>query len=91
MIKSPLAPKKLILPKVISGIKLGCSFSGIKYKKRDDLLIISLPEDAVVCGVFTKSSMASPAVNWSKRKISSNNKLRAIIVNAGNANVFNGF
>ena len=90
MIKSPLAPKKLILPKVISGIKLGCSFSGIKYKKRDDLLIISLPEDAVVCGVFTKSSMASPAVNWSKRKISSNNKLRAIIVNAGNANVFNG-
>lgn len=87
---SPLAPKNFIIPNIISGIKLGCSYSGLKYINRDDLLIISLPKNSIVCGVFTKSSVASPAVDLCKKNLYSNNRLRAIVVNAGNANVFNG-
>ena len=86
---SPLKPKKLIKPKNVSGIKLSSVATSIKYRNRDDLMLMSMSPKTKVFGFLTKSSTASPAVLWC-RKVLKNKKARALIVNAGIANVFTG-
>ena len=79
---SPLKPKKLIKPKNVSGIKLSSVATSIKYRNRDDLMLMSMSPKTKVFGFLTKSSTASPAVLWCK-KVLKNKKARALIVNAG--------
>lgn len=73
----------------ISGIKLATINCGIKYKNRDDLLLVTFDENTAVAGVFTKSSASAAPVNWCK-KVIEKGLARALIVNAGNANAFTG-
>jgi len=75
--------------KPIENIKLATINCGLKYKNRDDLLLVELPENTAIAGVFTKSSMASAPVNLCKQNLG-HKKARALIVNAGNANAFTG-
>ncbi len=75
--------------KPIKNIKLATINCGIKYKNRDDLLLIEFPEDTAVAGVFTKSSMAAAPVKLCQENLSAK-RARALIVNAGNANAFTG-
>ena len=86
---SPLKPKQVERIYDIDGVYLSSINSGIKYKGRDDLLLITFSKNTNVAGIFTKSSTASAAVKWCKKNIKKNNA-RAIIINAGNANVFTG-
>jgi len=74
---------------MIKGIKIATINCGIKYKNRDDLLLIAFESDANVAGVFTKSSMPAAPVSWCKTNIK-NGTAKALIVNAGNANAFTG-
>lgn len=76
-----------ILP--IKGVKLATINCGIKYKNRDDLLLVSFEDGANVAGVFTQSSMPAAPVTWCKKNIKSGNA-QALVVNAGNANAFTG-
>jgi glutamate N-acetyltransferase/amino-acid N-acetyltransferase len=62
---------------------------GIKYKNRDDLLLIKFDEPVVVAGAFTKTSMPASPVLWCKKNLP-DNLAKALIVNAGNANAFTG-
>ena len=87
--ESPIKPKQVDKVFNIDGVNLSTIGSGVKYKNRDDLLLITFDKGSVVAGVFTNSTTASEAVNWSKKNLK-NNDLRAVIINAGNANVFNG-
>ena len=90
MTPSPLAPSSFPnLPK-IAGIDLATAASGTRYQGRDDLLLITLPRDSSVAGLFTKSDTAAAPVCWS-RTIAKTGKARAIITNAGNANAFTGW
>ena len=73
----------------IKNIKLATINCGLKYKNRDDLLLIELPENTAVAGVFTKSSMAAAPVLLCQENLA-HKKARALIVNAGNANAFTG-
>jgi glutamate N-acetyltransferase/amino-acid N-acetyltransferase len=81
----------------IKGVKIATTNSGIKYKNRDDLLLVVFDAPVNVAGVFTSSSMPAAPVTWC-RKIIENSKLKshpqtvakALIVNAGNANAFTG-
>lgn len=73
----------------ISGIHIAAANCGLKYKNRDDLLLIKFDEGTAVAGVFTKSSTSAAPVNWC-RDIVKNGVARALIVNAGNANAFTG-
>lgn len=75
--------------KTIKGIKLATINCGLKYKNRDDLLLVELPQDTAVAGVFTKSSMAAAPVKLCQEHLIER-KARALIVNAGNANAFTG-
>jgi len=74
---------------MINGLKIATGNTGIKYKGRDDLLLISFDEKANVAGVFTQSSMAAAPVKWCKKNIESFHA-KALVVNAGNANAFTG-
>jgi glutamate N-acetyltransferase / amino-acid N-acetyltransferase len=74
---------------MIKGIKIATTNCGIKYKNRDDLLLVTFDEPANVAGVFTQSSMPASSVVWCKKNIK-NGKAKALVVNAGNANAFTG-
>ncbi|MCE3254526.1 MAG: bifunctional ornithine acetyltransferase/N-acetylglutamate synthase [Rickettsiaceae bacterium] len=77
----------------IKNIKLATINCGLKYKNRDDLLLVQLPEQSAVAGVFTKSSTAAAPVRIGQQnlqKTAPNTTARALIVNAGNANAFTG-
>jgi len=87
--KSPLAPKAFpSLPK-IKGIRLSSIHSGIRYKDKLDLSLISMSKETNVACVVTKSQTPSAPVIWCK-KIRKIGKARALIVNSGNANAHTG-
>ena len=89
MTRSPLAPESFPDLPQIAGIRLGTAASGMRYKGRDDLLLIRLADGGSVAGVFTQSDTAAAPVAWS-RKIAETGHAAAIITNAGNANAFTG-
>jgi len=75
---------------IINEIKIDVFKSGIKNNK-SDLLLITLPKNSSISGVFTKSLSSSAAVNFCKENLKSKfKKARAILVNSGNSNAFTG-
>ncbi len=87
--KSPLAPKSFPNMPNIKGIKLAAIHSGIRYKNKLDLSLITMPNKTNVACVCTKSSTPAAPVIWCK-KIKNIGKARALIVNSGNANAHTG-
>jgi len=73
----------------IKGVKIATTNCGIKYKNRDDLLLVVFENEANVAGVFTRSSMPAAPVSWCKKNIKQG-LAKSLIVNAGNANAFTG-
>ena len=91
MKKSPLSPDRFPDLATISGVQLGVAKTGMKYSQRADVTFIQLAEGSQVAGVFTKSTVPGAPVIWSKNAlVSTGGRIQAIVVNAGNANVFNG-
>ncbi|WP_395877455.1 bifunctional glutamate N-acetyltransferase/amino-acid acetyltransferase ArgJ [Ehrlichia muris] len=84
---SPLAPTNFpVMPK-INGIELYSFACGIRRTlDKLDLLIVKMPVNTTVGGVFTTSYTASSNVEHCK-KILPYGKARVLIVNSGNANV----
>jgi glutamate N-acetyltransferase/amino-acid N-acetyltransferase len=86
---SPLAPKSFPKLPAIAGCRLATARSGVRYSSRDDLTLMLFDRGATAAGVFTRSIMAGAPVDWSKSRIKSG-VARALLVNAGVANVFTG-
>src|ERR1700761_6063665 len=86
---SPLAPKTTPTLPRIAGVKLAAGASGVRYQGRDDVMLAVLPAGATIAGVLTRSKTSSAPVDWCKKNLP-RGKVRAIIVNAGNANAFTG-
>src|SRR6201986_1775766 len=86
---SPLAPKTTPTLPRIAGVKLAAAASGVRYVGRDDVMLAVLPAGATVAGVLTRSKTCSAPVDWCRKNLA-RGKVRAIIVNAGNANAFTG-
>jgi len=87
--QSPLAPKTTpTLPRV-AGVKLGAARSGVRYKDRDDIMLAVVPAGATIAGVLTRSKTSAAPVDWCRKNLA-RGKVRAIVVNAGNANAFTG-
>ena len=76
------------LPKV-SGVTLASGSGNIKTTNQSDVLLVELVPGSVAAGVFTKSRTAGAAVDWC-RNILSENEVRGLVVNSGNANAFTG-
>ncbi len=89
---SPLAPAQGFpdLP-IISGVSFATVKAGVKYSGRQDVMLASLCEGAVVAGVFTKSeTRAAPVIDCQNKLANGSSGAAAILVNSGNANAFTG-
>lgn len=86
---SPLAPERFPELAPIAGVRLGAFACGIRYTGRNDLMLAELALDSAIAGVFTRSLTAGPPVLWC-RECLPGGKVRGIVVNSGNSNVFTG-
>ena len=86
---SPLAPKSFPQMPFVNGVRMATAKTETKYKGRSDLLLIDLVSGTSVAGVLTKSTAPGHPVIWCRDKLQKG-KARGLVVNAGNANVFNG-
>lgn len=87
--RSPLAPERFPVIPPVAGVRHAALEAGIRYRGRPDLALIELAPGTTVAGVFTRSATAGHPVAWG-RAILPHGRARAVIVNAGNANVFRG-
>ena len=90
MTVSPLAPAAFPAMPDIKGVKLSTAASGMKYTGRDDMLLMRLDSSGSIAAVFTKSDTAAAPVQWCRQQLGAGGGVRAILVNAGNANAFTG-
>lgn len=84
-------PRSKVTPTMndVTGVSLGCDAAGIRYRKRKDLLLVSMPPKTTVAGVFTRSAVIAAPVQWCRRHIAKG-YARGLLVNAGNANACTG-
>lgn len=87
--RSPLAPQTPPCLPEIAGVRLATAETGIKYKDRADLMLAIVPEGSAVAGCLTTSKTASAPVDICRENLKGG-RVRAVIVNAGNANAFTG-
>ena len=73
----------------ISGVKLSALASGIRYKDRLDLVLIEVPEEASLAGVFTRNAFCAAPVNVAREHLAAANT-RYFLINTGNANAGTG-
>src|SRR5277367_311214 len=85
---SPLAIAMPTLPPV-AGVRLGAAAAGIRYQGRMDLVMAELAPGTAVAGVFTSNRCPGAPVDWCRASLPAG-RARALVVNAGNANVFTG-
>ena len=72
----------------IAGVRLGAAQAGIRYQGRTDLVMVELATGTRVAGVFTRNKCPGAPVDWCRKHLGGS--ARALVVNAGNANVFSG-
>ena len=73
----------------IAGVRLGAAEAGIRYQGRTDLVLAELCAGTTVSGVFTRNRCPGAPIDWCRASLAGG-QARALVVNAGNANVFTG-
>jgi glutamate N-acetyltransferase/amino-acid N-acetyltransferase len=86
---SPLAPEKLPDLPAVGGVRLAAGLTGMRYKDRDDIVLFAFEPGTSVAGAFTSNKMPGMPVDWCRKHVGKG-RARALVVNAGNANVFTG-
>ncbi len=86
--RSPLAVELPALPP-LAGVRLGAAAAGIRYQGRTDLVLMQFAPGTTVAGVFTRNRCPGAPVDWDRAALAGG-LARAVVVNAGNANVFTG-
>jgi glutamate N-acetyltransferase/amino-acid N-acetyltransferase len=86
-----ISPLALPLPELppIGGVRLAAAAAGIRYLGRPDVLLVAFDDGTAVAGVFTKNLCPGAPVTYC-REVLAGGVARGLVVNAGNANVFNG-
>ncbi len=83
-----MGDKRFFLPK---GFKAAGVPAGIKQSGDPDLAVILSDREAAAAAVFTRNAFAAAPVLYSKQVIAKNPRgLRAVVINAGNANACTG-
>src|SRR5437016_8543148 len=86
---SPLAPARFPDLAPIAGVRLAAFEAGVRYSGRTDLMLAELAPGSTVAGVLTQWTMPGQPV-ISCRECLPGGRVRAIVVNSGNANFFTG-
>lgn len=76
-----------ILPK---GFSLSVALAGFKYKNRPDLALIFSKNPASCAAVFTTNAFQAAPIKVAKHSLSNSPGVRAVLVNAGQANACTG-
>ncbi len=89
---SPLAPAGFPDMPALAGVRVATHACGVRYRERDDVLLVEFAAGTSVAGVFTRSATATAEVDWCRTALREGNAggARALLVNAGNANAFTG-
>ncbi|OYV62936.1 MAG: bifunctional ornithine acetyltransferase/N-acetylglutamate synthase, partial [Acidiphilium sp. 21-62-4] len=89
--KLAVSPLALPLPDLpaVGGVRFATVAAGIRYRGRTDVLLADFAPGTTVAGVFTRNKCPGAPVTWC-RDILPRGLARGLLVNAGNANVFNG-
>ena len=85
-----LAPPDRARIKPVAGVELGFAEAGIRKADRRDLMVMRLAPESRVAGVFTQNSFAAAPVQVCRDHLSRSTGIRALVVNAGNANCGTG-
>ncbi len=88
---SPVSPLAVSLPELppLAGVRLGAAAAGIRYKDRTDLVLIEMAPGTTAAGVFTRNKCPGAPIDLCRAALEGG-RGRALVVNAGNANVFTG-
>ena len=86
-----VSPLALPLPEMpaIAGAECASIAAGIRYKTREDMTVFRFAAGTTVAGVFTLNKCPGAPVDWCRAALKGG-KARALVVNAGNSNVFTG-
>ncbi|MDP9140648.1 MAG: bifunctional glutamate N-acetyltransferase/amino-acid acetyltransferase ArgJ [Pseudomonadota bacterium] len=74
----------------VAGVRLGSAEAAIKKPGRQDLLVIELAAGSRVAGVFTQNAFAAAPVQLCRERLAASSAIRALLINAGNANAATG-
>jgi glutamate N-acetyltransferase/amino-acid N-acetyltransferase len=74
----------------VAGVELGTARAGIRKSGSPDLMLMRFAEGTRVAGVFTRNSFAAAPVQVCRERVRRGGPIRALIVNAGNANCGTG-
>lgn len=85
-----LAPPDPSRIRPVAGVELGFAEAGIRKADRRDLMVMRLAPGSRVTGVFTQNSFAAAPVQVCRDHLSRSTGIRALVVNAGNANCGTG-
>ena len=72
----------------IDGVAISTTSANLYKESRDDLVLFYFREGANYASVYTQSKIISENIKWNLAL--NNNSIKALLVNAGNANVFTG-
>jgi glutamate N-acetyltransferase/amino-acid N-acetyltransferase len=86
-----MSPLEVSLPTLppVAGVSLAATAAGIRYRDRTDLVLVELAPGTTVAGVFTRNKCPGAPIDWCRAALAGGTA-RALVVNAGNANVFTG-
>lgn len=82
-------PGTAIKKPVIAGIRLAAGAAGIRYRGRDDLVVIELAEGGTCAAVFTRNAFCAAPVIVAREHLAMGTP-RYLLINAGNANAGTG-
>jgi glutamate N-acetyltransferase/amino-acid N-acetyltransferase len=89
-----ISPLAVPLPQLgaVAGVRLSIGRAGFYKHERPDLLVMAFDEGTSCAGVFTRHGVGSAPVDWCKAalKATGGQDVRAVVINAGNANAFTG-
>jgi glutamate N-acetyltransferase / amino-acid N-acetyltransferase len=84
----PLPDPSTLFP--IDGVRIGVTEAGIRKVGRKDLSVVIIDAGASVSGVFTSNRFCAAPVQICRDHLSSDQGIRAMLINTGNANAGTG-
>ena len=82
-----LFPPEKLLP--VAGVRLSAVAAGIRYKERNDLVLLELAEGSQCAAVFTKNAFCAAPVIVAREHLAAETP-RYLMINSGNANAGTG-
>ena len=75
----------------IQGISLGTASSNTRYGRKEDSLLVTIPQESILSGKFTSNKLKAAPVKLAIENLSNSKKAKKVLlINAGNANAATG-